>query len=269
MFTSEHLATRLRSRAEVTHLLSDLSAHFGKIWVIAQIRRPDHLTPSLYSESMKDGGVRSFDEAFVGAFHRHFDQPTFRSNWSGLGAEVVLRPYVERYRAEPDAFFRDWLTVLDRTSGIGLASRAWEIPARPANEALPAPAVAYLRSVNLARSATSVSGAGRRKLIRALRAVPGPPLGQTPSAAAALADKGWELAGLTPQEFDDPLWDEWFAQESGLVSDFGPLSDAEMDDIAAICKKQGAHPQGLGLADRLPRSLSQRVRRSVIRFTRR
>jgi hypothetical protein len=269
LFTSEHLSTRLRSADEVHELLADLGRHFERIWVVAQIRRPDHLAPSLYSESIKDHGVRVFDADFVRAFHRHFDQQSFHQRWLGHGAQVVLLPYLERYRSDAAAFFSDWMAAVERLTGIPVATGRWRLPDRPANASLSAAALEYLRQVNITGRRQTLTGAPRRKLIGALRHVPGPPPVLTSEAAAALSDHGWSTAGLEPVEWDGaPLWAEWFQQEPGPVGGPYQLSDEDRDRIARICRQHGASPDGTGWADRLPPSVGHRLRRTVIRVRR-
>jgi hypothetical protein len=64
------------------------------------------------------------------------------------------------------------------------------------------------------------------------------------------------------------MWREWFDQPAAPIGPAYVLTDGQMEQIAAICREQGAEPQGRMWLDRLPASAVRRIRRTAIRARR-
>lgn len=265
LITSEHLASRLRTRDEIAALVADLHGVAPRIHVVAHVRRPDHLLPSLWGEAVKGGGARPMDADYVALVRRHLDQRAFARRWSKHGARLVLLPYLERYRREPQAYEDGWLDVLGRVTGLDVQGCFVERAERPANTSLPLPALEYLRHLNQGGRGPAPTGPARRALIEALRDVDGPPVQLTPAASEALDAAGWRCGGLDPARRTGPLWEEWFAQADAPTAEPLELDDARIEEIAALCREHGADPRGHGWLDLVPAGVQARLRRRRLR----
>lgn len=254
MISSEHLGTRMRTPNEVHNLLEDLRDTFDEIVVVAHLRRPDYLLPSLYSESLKAGRTAALDAAFVTGHRRAFNQQAFRELWTTEVAPLVLVPYVERFKREHILYLEQWARIIGSLTGIDIRSMITPTSLAKTNSALSAPAAEYLRQVNLRSDVKPrLTRRPRARLIEALRGDNGPPIRATPVALDALSRNGWTYGGLRRSELrEDPLWAEWFDEPGPASSTGRSLTETDRLRIIAICQSAGVDPEGLGTFDHWP-----------------
>lgn len=237
LMTSEHIATRLRSREEISELLEFLRQFFDQVDVIAVVRRPDDLAASAYSESIKAGRTWNFDVSYANKARRSYSHAAFASIWrSGLpnNTTFTLRPYL------PQRANNDLIDFVLKFAGVNPHLRNSFAPVETLNESLSVEAVQFLRLVNPNFPPGSLTNRLRRKLIGALSAYRGNKVTLTPEIGQFLVDNDLVFGGLNPRDFmGDSLWAEWFAMPRVATKAWPELDQTLLAELHQLCKEHG------------------------------
>lgn len=229
LISSELLSGRVKTPESIAILKQFVDSHFDQVDVLLYLRRQDFMVPSSYSTKVRAGFRQPIwgEQVWFGRNRSELDSTTdsmqgrrWRMHYNvwvnywrdAFGADQVqVRPYLERWKSDPDAVLQDFLSAL----GINHA-RNWNLPPASENSSASAEALAILRLTTpyVPGEIDGKSNIRQRQVLeRAVRELcPGETLRMPDDAAtellAHLRPGNDELIGSNPS----PEWLEWLEQ---------------------------------------------------------
>lgn len=255
IISSEHLSGLIRTPAETDDLATFLQGLGFQPMIIAVIRRADYWLPSAYAEAVRSGRTIRLGPHFVDRRAHLLDHQALLARWASAFDQIRLVPYLETDKTDPAAVPRRLLYAC----GVPMATTAdWPQPERLSRPGLSATAVEVLRRISPALElAEWTSGADRERLVELLAARhPGAGVRLTPSAARALASRGWIQTGIdtSPAAYGSG-WQEWHDTEAAPVENAPQPSNATIGHTLLAVRDAGLGRQ------RIARRLARPVNR--------
>lgn len=204
---------------QVRELYIFLQQFFDEITILVYLRRRDYMLASFFSQRIKNGSKNISWNKAIRKLQTH-EPNALLDRWAQVAgaANVVARPFLERYKRTPDALLADFCTHVETDSRTLISPVANDAAAT--NTSLNAEGAQLLLALNPLIPDRTTNGDRNHQLraqlvARVLSITPGPPL-RVPEGMLERANDRFLLSNteLSHRMSDDPLWQEWLDQPS-------------------------------------------------------
>ena len=246
IMSSEHFSSRLQTREEVEQAVGLLRRHFDQITVVVMFRRQEFMFPSIYSQTIKDGGSAAWSWEFCEARLSELDYAAMLARWTDAvgAANIRAKPYLEA-RKGGDEFLRDFGALTGISFGVD-----WVKPRDlAANQSLNAEGIAFMRVVNpyipfLRADDSPNYGLRQAAITEVMKLTTGPGFRPGPE----VIDKITDSYAATNADFVQSLgsteqWREWLDQPIHSGRPPVDVPDISAERVAALMV-QLAEPNG-------------------------